>query len=66
MKAAMRQVAEINRLKEAKSKTTSKYLISDYTKGIKRLEDELKEYCFYRGLSYEEIIKSEIKNKCAV
>jgi hypothetical protein len=43
-KAEMRQLAEINRMKEACRKTTSEYLRRDYEKSINRMERELKEY----------------------
>lgn len=47
---------EIKRLKQAITRTKSKYLIKDYTKAIKRLERDLKEYCMYTGANYKEII----------
>lgn len=43
-KAEQRQIAEINRMKEALSKTSSPFLKRDYSKAIKRMESELKEY----------------------
>jgi hypothetical protein len=43
-KAEQRQVAEINRMKEALSKTSSPFLKRDYSKAIKRMESDLKEY----------------------
>lgn len=55
MKAAKRQIEEINRLKMAIKETKSKYLRRDYQKSIRRLESELREYCSYRGLDYETI-----------
>lgn len=56
MKAAMRQVAEIKRLKEAMHKSTSKYLKRDYYKKVGTLQNELKEYCRYKGYDYNKII----------
>lgn len=56
MKAAMRQIEEIKRLKEAIAKTDSKYLKRDYRKNIRRLEEDLKEYCSYRGFEYGKIM----------
>ena len=56
MKAVMRQIEEINRVKEALKKTESPYLKMDYQKNLKRLKKDLREYCYYRGYSYREII----------
>lgn len=56
MKAAMRQVEEINRLKAAIKKTDSKYLKRDYKKSLCKIHAELKIYCSYRGLDYNKII----------
>lgn len=56
MKAALRQVAEINRLKTAIEKTDSAYLKNDYAKNIRKLQKELKEYCGYKGYDYKAII----------
>ena len=43
-KAEQRQVAEINRMKNAMGKTSSSFLKRDYSKAIKRMESDLKEY----------------------
>lgn len=56
MKAAIRQVAEIKRLKEAMQKSKSKYLKRDYYKRIGTLQNELKEYCRYKGYDYNKIM----------
>ena len=56
MKAAMRQVEEIRRLEEAINKTKSSYLINDYSKNIRTLKAELREYCVYRGFDYNKVI----------
>lgn len=61
MKAAQRQVAEINRLKTAMEKTNSNYLKNDYSKRIKTLTNELKEYCGYRGFDFKRVIKGDIR-----
>ena len=37
-------VDELNRLKEARQKTKSYYLIKDYSKQIKQMEKDLKTY----------------------
>ena len=42
--AEKRQLAEIQRLRDAISKTDSEKLRRDYSKGIKRLSQELIEY----------------------
>ena len=47
-KAEQKQIAEINRMKAACAKTTSRYLQKDYRKAIKRMENELKEYRSYK------------------
>lgn len=57
MKAAMRQVAEIKRVEEALQKTESKYLKRDYEKYLDTLKSDLKEYCGYRGIDYNKIMK---------
>jgi len=44
MTARERQEAEIERLKVAIEKTESPYLRKDYTKAVRRLTRELKEY----------------------
>lgn len=56
MKAAINQVKEINRLKEAIAKTQSKYLIRDYERRIHNLKKELREYCTYRNINYHKLI----------
>lgn len=43
-KAEQRQIAEINRMKDAMGKTSSPFLKRDYSKAIKRMESDLKEY----------------------
>ena len=47
-KAEGKHIAEINRLKEAREKTKSEYLRRDYTKAIRRMQNELKEYRRYK------------------
>lgn len=56
MKAAVRQVKEIRRIEEAISKTKSVYLKNDYSKNIRTLKSELREYCGYRGIDYNKVI----------
>ena len=57
MKAVQRQLNEINRLKAAIKITKSNYLKNDYSKHIKTLKAELKEYCGYRGYDFNKIMK---------
>lgn len=57
MNAVNRQLEEIKRLKRAINKTKSQYIKNDYSKNIRKLQKELKEYCQYRGYNYKEIIK---------
>ena len=59
MKAAMRQVEEIDRLKEAIRKTKSNYLKNDYAKNMRTLKRELKEYCRYRGIDYQRVLMGD-------
>lgn len=59
MKAAINQVKEINRLKEAIAKTQSKYLIIDYEKRIHNLKKELREYCTYRNINYHKLMSEQ-------
>lgn len=47
-KAERAQLAEISRIKEAMKKTTSKCLLSDYGKNLRRLKRELREYRMYK------------------
>jgi len=46
----------MKRLKTAFNKTKSTYLKNDYAKAIRRMQEELREYCDYRGLNYKEVI----------
>ena len=43
-----KHVAEMKRLKTAIAKTKSEYLKRDYSKALKRMERELKEYDRYK------------------
>ena len=56
MKAVMRHLEEVRRVEEALKKTYSPYLKQDYQKHLKRLKKDLREYCYYRGFNYKEII----------
>ena len=57
MKQALKVVQEIERLKAAKEKTKSAKLKNDYSKGIRNLTAELKEYCYYKNLNFERVMK---------
>lgn len=43
-----KHVAEMNRLRTVITQTKSKHLKRDYTKALKRMEQELKEYDMFR------------------
>ena len=47
-KAERAQLEEISRIEEAMDKTTSRYLLKDYGKNLKRLKRELREYRKYK------------------
>lgn len=57
MKQAIIVAKEIKRLKEAINKSASEKLITDYSKKIRSLIKDLKEYCGYKKLNYEKIMK---------
>lgn len=57
MKQALKVVAEIERLKGAVEKTKSAHLKNDYSKGIRKLTAELKEYCGYKKLDFKKVMK---------
>lgn len=57
MKQAIKVINEIKRLCIACNKTNSRYLITDYTKQIKALKKDLREYCGYKGYSYNALCK---------
>jgi hypothetical protein len=42
-------IEEMNRLKKAIAKTTSKYLIKDYTKQLKQMQRDLAEYDYWHS-----------------
>ena len=56
MKQALIVVAEIKQLKAAVRKSKSMKLKNDYHKAIRNKKADLKEYCQYKGLNYEELI----------
>lgn len=53
MNARERHILEIDRIKTALIKTKSKHLKNDYTKYLKKLTKELKEYDDERGKNGE-------------
>jgi hypothetical protein len=59
MRAARKQVEEIQRLKKAIEKTKSAHLKNDYSKNIKRLTSELREYCKYRNYDFYKVINGD-------
>lgn len=48
-KAEEAHIAEMNRLREAIKKTNSEYLKADYSKALKRMKRELREYRRFRS-----------------
>lgn len=54
MKQALIHLEEINRLKDAISRTKSQKLRNDYSKAIKRKKAELREYCKYKNINLKE------------
>jgi len=63
MQAIERHIAEMKRLKTAFNKTKSIYLKNDYAKAIRHMQEELREYCDHRGLSYKEVINDLFGDK---
>jgi hypothetical protein len=57
MKQAVKVVKEIERLKGAIQKTNSEKLINDYSKALKRQIKELKTYCRYKGLNFNDVMR---------
>ena len=55
MKQALIFIDEINRKKSALQKTKSQYLKNDYSKSIRQDIKELKSYCEYKGLDFQEL-----------
>ena len=55
MNALERHCAEIKRLKEEKNKSNSKYLKRDYYKKIRQMLTDLREYCEFRNLDFNEV-----------
>lgn len=52
-KARERHVKEMRRLQDAISRTTSKYLVRDYVKALKRMIRDLEEYDRYKAQARE-------------
>lgn len=57
MKQALKVINEIKADYKAINNSKSKYLIRDKMKRIKRLKHELREYCGYENINYNELIK---------
>lgn len=55
MKQAQKFIDEINRKKEAMRKTKSMRLFNDYRKSIRDDLFELRDYCKFKGLDFNEI-----------
>ena len=52
-KARERHVKDMERLQEAIKKTTSKHLVRDYVKALKRMAKDLEEYDRYKAQTRE-------------
>lgn len=50
-----KEIAEINRMILAIKNTSSKCLIRDYNKAIAQKIKDLKEYCGYRNINFNEL-----------
>lgn len=59
MKQAVKVVNEIKRLKGAIYKTNSEHLIKDYSKQTVKLIKELKTYCKYKNLNFNEVMRGQ-------
>lgn len=57
MNALERHINEMRVCKKAMLKTDSMYLKNDFSKKFHRMNKELKEYCYYRGFDYKDILK---------
>ena len=55
MKQIEKEIAEINRMRSAIKNTSSKYLIRDYNKSIAQKIKDIKEYCKYRNINFNEL-----------
>lgn len=55
MKQIEKEIAEINRMRAAIKNTSSKYLIRDYNKSIAQKIKDIKEYCHYRNIDFNEL-----------
>jgi phage host-nuclease inhibitor protein Gam len=60
--AAIKQAKDIKReireLEAAIKKTDSPHLKRDYRKKINSLKEDLKDYCYFKNISYQEVMKS--------
>lgn len=57
MRQALILVDEIKRKKDAIKRKRSQYVVNDYSKSIHRDINELREYCQYKGLDFEYLMK---------
>lgn len=55
MKQIEKEIGEINRMRAAIKNTSSRYLIRDYTKSIAQKIKDIKEYCKYRNINFNEL-----------
>lgn len=57
MTALERHLAEMKRLKTAFNNTDSARLKNNYAKAIRKMQQELREYCGYKGLDYKKLMR---------
>lgn len=63
MKQALKVIEEINYYKEIVKKTNNIFIQKDYSKKIKELINDLKEYCFYKkDVDFKELMNLINKN----
>lgn len=55
MKQIEKEITEINRMRAAIKNTSSKHLIRDYNKSIAQKIKDIKEYCRYRNINFNEL-----------
>lgn len=57
MNQVVKEINDIKRMKDALLRTSSSKLKNDYTKAIKRKTREVKEYCGYKNIDYNSLLK---------
>ena len=60
MTAAIREAEDIRRMQHAIHVSVSDKLKTDYRKAIRRKAKELREYCRYRGIDFDELMRATV------